>query len=195
MGCFHLKKRRRFLIGSLSFPDNFLFREGYGFNEKIASYIGGENGASGYANEDFVYIHGGNETRGFLVLSNSIKWVNPGMGADYECLHSESINTLDFTKIKVEMTCYSNAWRTQGISVVNESKLNKYSPDGILKKNLSEKAYGSNNDYSATAEFYDTKQERKIYELDIANFEKATFVIRSGDMQSMYAKIHNIWLE
>lgn len=186
--------RRRLLMNVFSFPDNYLFKEGKGLKDGLDYLFSEFNGSGGSVSSEYIYINGGNEAYGGIILGDNVRWVKGSYPNENYYVFSDGLDLSEYKTLKVEMTCYSNSTRQHGICVLNESRLNTNSPAGINKEEIAKDAYGWDS-FSKSETFYDTTQTRQIYSFDISEFEKETILIRSGDYTSLYAKIHNIWLE
>lgn len=181
-------------MNALSFPDNYLFKEGKGIKDGLGYLFSEFDGSGGSISKDNIYINGGNEAYGGIILGHNLKWVKGSYPNNNYYLFSDSLDLSEYETLKVEMTCYSNSTRMHGICILNESRLNRNSPAGINQEEIAKDAYGWDT-FSKAETFYDTTQTRQVYSIDISALDKGTILIRSGDYLSMYAKIHNIWLE
>lgn len=178
--------RRRMM--EAGFPGNYLFREGKGFRKDISCYIYDENDASGFFDEDSIYIAGGTNYHGGIILAHGISWEKWATNASYK-LNSESLDLGGYSALYVDAKCYSTFAQTHSIGIIDESK---NGTSALQKDNL---FYFPLVECSIGWTFYDTTEQRQIYALDISGIDIGTIIIKTGNTSSMYMEIYNIWME
>lgn len=179
-------------MNAFSFPENYLFKEGKGFREGLAHYIYDLSGAGGSFDKDNIYLHGGDSYSGYLLLANAIDWIKWTSDTDLNnyVLKSESLDLSEYSKLYVEMACYSTSSRNHSIGIINE-EINGQTAPALLQRG----SIAQGNGFSVIEKAFDTTKTRQIYSLDISNLDIGTIAIRTGDYTTLYNTIFNIWLE
>lgn len=181
--------RRRAMMKALGRSKTFLFKEGRGLRTDLDYYIYNGNGAGGTIDDDSIYLSGGNEYDGYILLARNIDWKAYTQTLS-SYLSSESLDLTGYSRLCIEAKCYSGMARPHSIGIINESKNNT---SDMLRENISTSR--SIVHFSAIESFYDSTETRQVYSIDISKIDIGTIAIKCGNLSSMYAEIYNIWLE
>lgn len=187
--------RRRMLLSSQGFPDNYVFKEGYGFRKDLDYEILGENGAGGDVDKKRIYLKGGTSYAGTIVIANLVKWDwwsrDSETGEYRYILDSDSIDISKYSTLYIDMASNTGSWSTS-MGIFKESMIGQGSPAELQKEILHD--LGSSH-YDAYASDSFVGGSRKTYSLDISSLDKGTIAIYSAKQSLANNTIYNIWFE